>query len=664
LRGGAHIGGGNAPKTSLRRVLGGPNGRPFLSIVITSADFSNHAPGAEVVGKLDQPEPGWARAQNPGCQNDEWLEQHDARRTVHPIEGSSGNHLIGERRHISDYVPPKMFCLRLDERSKILFTRTLPQHEGSEMETVGLEAGYSDVLESLQSASAELSRSKTVTEVADSALRLALRLTRSTVAFIALVDEGDGKQVFSMSGDALHTMPEDQIESIFAADAALPGQIAGRTRSGLTDDASPAVRTTCTQSLEAGGQTLGTFGVANPGGYSAVQLRTFGVFAEQVALTLGLARLNERRQGMVDALVNLRADLDRSERQRLINDERARSAERVEHAHEAAVDALLAVSRHARSRHGLPDFYRRLTHSIADLVGAGKVLFWQRSDDGMLVPIAGAHGIENGFLGAMRPVPCDPDRDDLASRVVFHDLMFRTSRGDKSGDFQYVLDALQVESALAVPWRAGDQRLGLVAAYDSRRAEGFSREDAWVLQKAGLAAGLVWQLKYAETDLKKTVERLQKVDAARQMLLKNVSTAVDKARKRFAGDLHDDALQKLTAVELQLQRLREPNGDASELLAEAEIMLAQTEEALRRLLFEVRPPALEIPGGFLETIRDRLQMLRSLTGAEVEVELDLPNDALPAADRSTDEHREARVGDPGARLAEAQRQRCAWDGGR
>jgi signal transduction histidine kinase len=165
-----------------------------------------------------------------------------------------------------------------------------------------------------------------------------------------------------------------------------------------------------------------------------------------------------------------------------------------------------------------------------------------------------------------------------------------------------------------------------VGAYDSRRPEGFSREDTWVLQKAGLAAGLVWQLKYADADLKKTADRLQKVDTARQLLLKNVSTAVDKARKRFAGELHDDALQKLTAAELSLQRLHEPGVDHAAMLSETEDLLAQTEEALRRLLFEVRPPALEIPGGFLDTIRDRLAMLRSLTGAEVDADLELPDD--------------------------------------
>jgi signal transduction histidine kinase len=367
-------------------------------------------------------------------------------------------------------------------------------------------------------------------------------------------------------------------------------------------------------------------GIANPTGYTATQERTFAIFTHQVAASLALAQLYERRQEMIDTLINLRADLDRSEKQRLVNQERARSAERVERAHEAAVDALLAVSRHARTGHGLTDFYRRLTRSIAELVAADKVLFWKVDERELLTPIPGAHGIKKEFLERLQPTPCAPDRDDLASRVVYHDLMFRAARQDESRDYQYVLDTLDVKDAITVPWRAGDERLGLVAAYDSRRPEGFSREDAWVLQKAGLAAGLVWQIKYTDNDLRKTTERLQRVDAARQLLLTNVSTAVEKARKRFAGDLHDDALQKLTAAELQLQRLHDPNGDPQELLTEAQALLAQTEEALRRLLFEVRPPALEMPGGFLETIRERVRMLRSLTGAEVELELDLPDE--------------------------------------
>jgi signal transduction histidine kinase len=394
----------------------------------------------------------------------------------------------------------------------------------------------------------------------------------------------------------------------------------------MADTIGAAIRSTCLRPLEAQGRSIGMIGVARPTGYTALQQRTFAILANQVAAAIAIAQLGDRRKEMVDTLINLRADLDRSERQRLINEERATATERVEHAHEAAVDALLAVSRHARSGHGLADFYRRLTRSIAELVAADKVLFWKLGEEGMLAPIRGGYGVDNEFLGPLRPAPCAADRDDLESRIVFHDLMFRAARSDASADFLHVLDSLHVNNAIAVPWRAGDVRLGLVAAYDSRRAEGFSREDAWVLQKAGLAAGLVWQLRYTETDLRRTAERLEKVDAARQILLTNVSTAVDKARKRFAGELHDDALQKLTAAELQLQRMLEPDGDATALLSAAQLLLAETEEALRRLLFEVRPPALEVPGGFMDTIRERIRMLRSLTGAEVETQLELPDD--------------------------------------
>ncbi len=422
------------------------------------------------------------------------------------------------------------------------------------------------------------------------------------------------------------TVSDDEIGRIFAAAAAYGVPMSTPQWAGLADSAVPAIRSTLAQTLQAGGRTLGMIGVASPSGFTAVQQRTFTIFAAQVAAALAVAQQYERRQDMVDTLVNLRADLDRSEKERLINLERARGAERVERAHEASVDALLAVSRHARTGHGLSDFYRRLTRSIAELVAANKVLFWKLDEDGLLRPIRGAHGVDDEFIARLYPAPCGPDRDDLASRVVFHDLMFRAGRGEVSRDFQAVLDTLKVDDAIAVPWRAGDERLGMVAAYDSRRSEGFTREDAWVLQNAGLAAGLVWQLRYAETDLKKTVERLQRVNAARQMLLKNVSTAVDKEHKRIAGDLHDDALQKLTAAELQLQRLHEPNGDGSAALSEARSLLAETEDALRRLLFEVRPPALEVPGGFTETVRERIRILKSVTGAEVEIELDLPDE--------------------------------------
>jgi signal transduction histidine kinase len=186
-----------------------------------------------------------------------------------------------------------------------------------------------------------------------------------------------------------------------------------------------------------------------------------------------------------------------------------------------------------------------------------------------------------------------------------------------------VLDVLGVSSAISVPWRAGDERLGLLAAYDSIRPEGFSREDTWVLQKAGLAGGLVTRLRESQDDLRRSVERLTKVDSARQMLLKNMTTVVEKERKRFVSELHDDALQKLTAAELHLARHEQGAPVDPVMLEKVGELLDSTETALRRLVFEVRPPALEGPDGLATSIRERVGMLIG-SGIEPQLELDLP----------------------------------------
>ena len=487
------------------------------------------------------------------------------------------------------------------------------------METTGIsEDAVWDRLEAFQTVSSDMAGAQNLAELADKALGLALDLTGASVAFIGLVDEaGKRQEVFSRAAEAGTSVTRVEIDELFAAAAK---STTPARRAPLVPD--HGLNDYVGLPLMASGKVIGMMGVAGGSVYTVVQRQGIAILVNQVAAAMETHLLQQRRQELVEALVNTRAELDRSEQQRVLGEARAQAALRIEKAHGLALDALLAVSNHARTGAAFSDFYRDLTRSVAALVGAAKVLFWQVNENRTLTPIPGAHGIDEAFIARLYPAPAEPFGSDLASQVVYQDLVFRASNEDGDSPHAHVLEVLGVSSAISVPWRAGDQRLGLVAAYDAVNREGFSMEDAWVLQMAGLAAGLVWQLKRAESDLSSTIYRLQRVDEARQLLLRNMTTAVDEARRRFANELHDDALQKLTGAELHLQR----SDQLAPPVVAARELLDQAEQALRKVLFDVRPPTLEVPGGFEDTIRDRVTIMRSITGIEAELDFNVPDD--------------------------------------
>jgi signal transduction histidine kinase len=440
-----------------------------------------------------------------------------------------------------------------------------------------------------------------------------LAITHSPVGFVGLVDE---------NGETLLISRTASVDGDITREAM--NQLARRVLEG--DQSAVATQRFIGAPLRAGDAVLGTLVVANGAAYTSADRQAVVFFAEQIAARIELSRVRKSRQSLVETLVNMRAELELSERRRLVSEERVRSAERLERAQAQAIQALSAISGNLRVGENLTDFYRLLTSSVAELVGARKVLFWSLTPEHKLVAIPGAYGIDDEFIARLFAAPADPEGTDLTSQVVYQDLIFRAAlsdAGQSDGD-RRVLDTLRVENAISVPWRAGDERLGVVAAYDSKLVGGFTREDAWVLQIVGLVAGLVWQLKHKEAELSTTLKRLQKVDSARQLLLRNLSTAVDRAQKRFANQLHDDALQKLTAAEFGLERA--VNAPESGALEETRGLLMQVEDALRKLLFDVRPPALESPGGLEETIRDRLELLRAHTGVALDVEIDIASD--------------------------------------
>jgi PAS domain S-box-containing protein len=117
------------------------------------------------------------------------------------------------------------------------------------------------------------------------------------------------------------------------------------------------------------------------------------------------------------------------------------------------------------------------------------------------------------------------------------------------------------------------------------------------------------------------VTDLERVERDRRNLLRQLITAQEEERRRLAGDLHDDAIQSLTAARMhlsvldhQLGRLAPAAADAvRRQLAPARESLDNGLRAARTFLFNLRPPLLD-SAGLQAALRQQLDKLAERTG--------------------------------------------------
>jgi signal transduction histidine kinase len=142
----------------------------------------------------------------------------------------------------------------------------------------------------------------------------------------------------------------------------------------------------------------------------------------------------------------------------------------------------------------------------------------------------------------------------------------------------------------------------------------------------------VWQYKEAEDELGTTAVRLEDAVAARRRLMNNIASGGDEARRRFASVLHDDALQLLTAAELQVERLRADASGSHQAvqLDHLKTTLGRVEDSLRRLLLNMSTEVLELNIDVHQAISERLESVRLQSGIETQIDLRLP-DRVPVA---------------------------------
>jgi PAS domain S-box-containing protein len=114
----------------------------------------------------------------------------------------------------------------------------------------------------------------------------------------------------------------------------------------------------------------------------------------------------------------------------------------------------------------------------------------------------------------------------------------------------------------------------------------------------------------AEEDLSESYGLLRRAHDERRRLMGRLVRAEEAERRRIALDLHDDAIQELTAAGLRLAAARRRDGeDLDSTLSSVEGLMSRTIARLRRLVIELRPEALDRPGGIQTTLRAKLREL-------------------------------------------------------
>jgi signal transduction histidine kinase len=261
-------------------------------------------------------------------------------------------------------------------------------------------------------------------------------------------------------------------------------------------------------------------------------------------------------------------------------------------AQEKALHALLRVSDHLGEATSEDELYSSFATTVADLVAARRVTLWRLSGDQRSCHIAaGAHGVRPEEFDAIGPVPCDAKGGSIAGRVVFGDAVF-LGRGRDLGmsiPSESRPPAPDGEAdAMAVAWRAGEIRLGALAAHDPVRAGGFSEEDAWILRLAAFAAGLVWQIKTAERHiralgdaeagrLREHIERMQSMEKMKSDFLKLAShelrgpIAIVRGYYSMMADGSLDAGALERAMPVIGRKLDDMNGLVNEMLETARL---------------------------------------------------------------------------------------------
>ncbi|MGH7869402.1 MAG: ATP-binding protein, partial [Candidatus Dormibacteraceae bacterium] len=172
----------------------------------------------------------------------------------------------------------------------------------------------------------------------------------------------------------------------------------------------------------------------------------------------------------------------------------------------------------------LGEFYKELSRTVAELLGAGSAVFSNLDENKQTTTI---HPSSYGIPETIPPdfITSSVRPGTLTHEIIYKGRIIRTKEtsGKEYNPYREFMAMIPIRDFLAVPWQLSDRPLGALAVWNSKTGEGFSEEDAVVLKIIADVAALVRQLTEMRVELaekgKQEVERLTTLEEAKTTLL-------------------------------------------------------------------------------------------------------------------------------------------------
>ncbi len=320
----------------------------------------------------------------------------------------------------------------------------------------------------------------------------------------------------------------------------------------------------------------------------------------------------------------------------LAYEELASARARLREAHGLGLRVLLEVSRQLQAGSALHSFFGRVSRTVAELVGGERAIFFSYDREKQtLTAQRDAFGFTSEVLDSLH-ADIDPKGNRVAERILFQDFIFRGDMADDDPElapYRRDVEAMGVSNGIVVPWRVGEETLGLLGVYDSTRPGGFTEEDILVLQTAALAAGIVCQQKSAEDRLaeQQARETAQLREHAERM------AALEQSKSEFLQLASHELRSPIGVVRGYLSMLEDGSLGPTDLPRVLPILLAKTQqtnllinEMLETARLESRAMAVDLrPLDLRDVVRQAVRIMQPLAGSASPIALSLPDGEVP-----------------------------------